>query len=141
MASVFSMIIAGDLPGRFVWQDDDVVVFLTINPVNQGHVLVVPRQEVDHWQSVDADVWSKVGDVARIMGRAVCSAFDAPRAGLLVAGLEVPHLHLHVFPAYDLGDFDISKAEKDPSPESLDEAQAKLKAALRELGYADNVPD
>ncbi|UPW03292.1 HIT family protein [Rhodococcus pyridinivorans] len=141
MTSVFSKIIAGELPGRFVWQDDDVVSFLTINPFTEGHVLVVPRQEVDHWQSVDDDLWAKVNNVARILGRAVTAAFDAPRAGLMIAGLEVPHLHLHVFPAYSLGDFDFATAEKDPSPESLDRAHRKIKDALREQGHGEHVPD
>jgi diadenosine tetraphosphate (Ap4A) HIT family hydrolase len=141
MGSVFSAIINGDLPGRFVWEDEDVVAFLTIAPVTQGHALVVPRKEVDQWQDVDGAIWTKVMDVARTIGQAVRPAFDAPRAGLLIAGLEVPHLHVHVFPAYDLGDFNISNAEQNPSRESLDEAQAKLKAALRELGHGDNVPD
>ena len=140
MASVFSKIIAGELPGRFVWQDDDVVSFLTINPFTEGHVLVVPRQEVDHWQNVDDDLWAKVNDVARVMGRAVCAAFDAPRAGLMIAGLEVPHLHLHVFPAYSLEDFDFATAAKDPSHDSLDRAQHKIKAALRALLHAAHVP-
>ena len=141
MGSVFSAIINGDLPGRFVWEDEDVVAFLTIAPVTQGHALVVPRKEVDQWQDVDGEIWTKVMDVARTIGQAVRPAFDAPRAGLLIAGLEVSHLHVHVFPAYDLGDFNISNAEQNPSQESLDEAQAKLKAALRELGHGENVPD
>lgn len=139
MPSVFSAIINGDLPGRFVWEDDDVVAFLTIAPVTQGHVLVVPRTEVDQWQDVDPELFAKVTAVARTMGQAVRRAFDAPRAGLLIAGLEVPHLHVHVFPAYTMGNFDISGADPSPSPESLEDAQARLKAALREIGHTSNV--
>ncbi|ATI34826.1 MULTISPECIES: HIT family protein [Rhodococcus] len=139
MPSVFSAIINGDLPGRFVWEDDDVVAFLTIAPVTQGHVLVVPRAEVDQWQDVDPELFAKVTAVARTLGQAVRKAFDAPRAGLLIAGLEVPHLHVHVFPAYDMGNFDISGADTSPSPESLDEAQTKLKSALRDLGFEATV--
>ncbi|MFZ3394976.1 HIT family protein [Rhodococcus sp. 7Tela_A2] len=141
MASVFSMIISGELPGRFVWQDDDVVSFLTINPLTEGHVLVVPRQEVDHWESVDDELWAKLNGVARIVGRAVRPADAAPRTGLVIAGLEVPHLHLHVFPAHTMGDFDFATAEKEPSSESLDRAQQKIRDELRALGYADNVPE
>lgn len=141
MASVFSMIIAGDLPGRFVWQDDDVVAFLTINPLTQGHTLVVPRAEIDQWQDLDGETFAKCSRVAQIVGQAVRKGFDAPRAGLLIAGLEVPHLHLHVFPAYSLDDFNVSGADPNPSPESLDAAQATLKAALRDLGHGANVPD
>ena len=106
---------------------------------------VMPRLEtacLGVWVDVGARYeTAEVNGVARIIGRAVCAAYDSPRAGLLIAGLEVPHLHLHVFPAYDLGDFDISKAERDPSPEALDEARDKIRAALRELGYGANVPD
>ena len=141
MATVFSAIIAGDIPGRFIWSDDDVVAFLTIAPVTQGHTLVVPRAEIDQWQDLDPAVFAKLTEVAQAIGQGVCKAFDAPRAGLLIAGLEVPHLHLHVFPAYSLGNFDISGADPNPSPESLDEAATKLRAALRELGYGANVAD
>ncbi|MEV0434597.1 MULTISPECIES: HIT family protein [Nocardia] len=140
MASVFSAIIAGQIPGRFVWEDDEFVAFLTIAPVTQGHTLVVPRAEIDQWQDIDPDVMARLMAVAQKIGQAVRTAFEAPRAGLLIAGLEVPHLHTHVFPAYSMGDFDISGADNSPTPESLDEAQSKIKAALRDLGYGANVP-
>ncbi|MFI6362691.1 HIT family protein [Nocardia sp. NPDC050630] len=141
MASVFSAIIEGQLPGRFVWEDDEFVAFLTIAPVTQGHTLVVPRKEIDQWQDVDADTFARLNGVAQKIGRAVRQAWDAPRAGLLIAGLEVPHLHVHVFPAFTMGNFDISGANPHPTPESLDEAQTKIKSALRDLGYGSNVPD
>ncbi|WP_216894510.1 HIT family protein [Nocardia alni] len=141
MASVFSAIIAGQLPGRFVWEDDEFVAFLTINPITQGHTLVVPRQEIDQWQDLPPEAFARINAVAQKIGQAVRAAWDAPRAGLLIAGLEVPHLHLHVFPAFELGDFNISGADPEPSKESLDEAQAKIKQALRDLGYTANVPE
>lgn len=130
MASVFSKIIAGELPGRFVYQDDSVVAFLTIAPLTQGHVLVVPRAEVDQWESIDDELWAHLNGVARKVGRAVKRAFDAPRAGLIVAGFEIPHLHLHVFPAYGLTDFSFESADPNPSPESLDDAQTRIVEAL-----------
>ena len=130
MASVFTMIINRDLPGRFVHEDDDVVAFLTIEPMTQGHTLVVPRAEVDDWQNVDPASFHKVMDVSQRIGRAVCAAFEAQRAGMIIAGLEVPHLHVHVFPAYNLTDFGFAHVDRNPSAESLDEAQAKIKAAL-----------
>ncbi|WP_280409104.1 HIT family protein [Nocardia brasiliensis] len=141
MASVFSAIIAGQLPGRFVWEDDEFVGFLTIAPVTTGHTLVVPRKEIDQWQDVDTETFARLTAVAQKIGQAVRRAWDAPRAGLLVAGLEVPHLHVHVFPAFTMTDFDISGADPNPSPESLDDAQTKIKQALRDLGYGANVPD
>ncbi|MCX4093413.1 HIT family protein [Nocardia sp. alder85J] len=140
MASVFSAIIAGQLPGRFVYEDDEFVGFLTIAPVTQGHTLIVPRAEIDQWQDLDPATFARLMAVAQTVGQAVRTAWDAPRAGLLIAGLEVPHLHVHVFPAFDLGDFNISGADQDPSKESLDEAQARIKQALRDLGHGANVP-
>lgn len=130
MASVFTMIINGDLPGRFVYEDEDVVAFLTIEPMTQGHTLVVPRAEVDRWQDVEPALFHRVMDVSQRIGKAVCAAFGADRAGLIIAGLEVPHLHVHVFPAYNLTDFGFAHVDRSPSAESLDEAQAKIKAAL-----------
>jgi diadenosine tetraphosphate (Ap4A) HIT family hydrolase len=133
MASVFTKIINGELPGRFVYEDDEVVAFLTIQPMTQGHTLVVPRAEIDQWQDVEPAAFNKVMGVAQLIGKAVCKAFGAQRAGVIIAGLEVPHLHVHVFPAYNLADFGFANVDRDPSPESLDEAQAKIKAALAQL--------
>jgi diadenosine tetraphosphate (Ap4A) HIT family hydrolase len=133
MATVFTKIITGEIPGRFVHEDDEFVAFLTIAPITQGHTLVVPRAEIDQWQDVDPEVFDRIMALSRRIGRAVRQAFDAPRAGLLIAGLEVPHLHIHVFPGYSLEDFNIASADANPSPESLDEAQAKIKAALAAL--------
>ena len=127
------MIINGDLPGRFVYKDDEVVAFLTIEPMTQGHTLVVPRAEVDKWQDVESALFDRVMAVSQKIGKAVCAAFGADRAGMIIAGLEVPHLHVHVFPAYNLTDFGFAHVDRDPSPESLDEAQAKITAALADL--------
>ncbi|HXA12070.1 MAG TPA: HIT family protein, partial [Mycobacterium sp.] len=104
-----------------------------IAPVTQGHTLVVPRAEIDQWQDLDAAVFNRLMAVSQLIGKAVRLAFNAPRAGLLIAGLEIPHLHIHVFPAYSLGDFNIAGADPNPSPESLDEAQVKIKNALAQL--------
>jgi diadenosine tetraphosphate (Ap4A) HIT family hydrolase len=133
MASVFTKIINGELPGRFVFEDAEVVAFLTIEPMTQGHTLVVPRAEIDQWQDVDPETINKVMGVAQLIGRAVCRAFGAQRAGVIIAGLEVPHLHVHVFPAYNLTDFGFANVDHNPSPKSLDEAQAKIKDALAQL--------
>jgi diadenosine tetraphosphate (Ap4A) HIT family hydrolase len=134
MASVFSKIINRELPGRFVYEDDEVVAFLTIEPMTPGHTLVVPRAEVDNWQDIEPAVLNKVMAVSQRIGKAVCAAFSAERSGLIIAGLEVPHLHVHVFPARNLSDFGFANVDRNPSPKSLDEAQAKIKAALAELG-------
>lgn len=98
MATVFTKIINGELPGRFVYEDDEIVAFLTIAPMTQGHTLVVPRAEIDQWQDIEPAVFGRVMEVTQLIGKAVVKAFGAERAGVIIAGLEVPHLHVHVFP-------------------------------------------
>jgi len=129
MATIFTRIINGELPGQFVYTDDLVVAFLSIMPLTPGHTLVVSRQEVDQWTDADEPLMHHCMDVARRIGNAAKQAFSAPRAGLVIAGLEVPHLHVHVFPAWSLEDFSFSRA-KPASEEELREAAAKLRAAL-----------
>ncbi|ORW04406.1 HIT family protein [Mycobacterium kyorinense] len=135
MATVFTKIINGEIPGRFVYEDDETVAFLTIEPMTQGHTLVVPRAEIDNWQDVDQETFGRVMAVAQLIGKAVCRAFDTKRSGVIIAGLEVPHLHVHVFPTRSLSDFGFANVDRNPSPQSLDEAQAKIKAALAELTH------
>lgn len=133
MASVFTKIINGELPGRFVYEDDEIVSFLSIAPITIGHTLVVPRAEIDNWQDVDPVVFGRVMEVSQLIGKAVVTAFSAVRAGVIIAGLEVPHLHVHVIPTNNLADFGFANADQNPSPQSLDDAQTKIKAALAEL--------
>ncbi len=99
MATLFTRIINRELPGRFVYEDEEFVAFLTIAPVTQGHTLVVPRAEIDQWQDLDPAVFGRLMALSQRVGQAVMSAFGAQRSGLLIAGLEVPHLHVHVVPA------------------------------------------
>jgi diadenosine tetraphosphate (Ap4A) HIT family hydrolase len=141
MTSVFSRIIAGELPGRFVWRDDHVVAFLSVNPVAIGHVLVVPVQEVDHWIDLDPPLWTRVSAVSHVIGRALGTAFDEPRVGQMIAGFEVPHVHVHVFPARDIDAIGFTRADPSPDPATLDDAAQRIRAALREHGHADHVPE
>jgi diadenosine tetraphosphate (Ap4A) HIT family hydrolase len=130
MPTLFTKIINGDLPGRFVWTDDRAVAFLTIAPITPGHTLVVPREEVDDWTAIEPDLLSHLMLVSGRIGAAVRRAFDAPRAGLVVAGFEVPHAHLHVFPAWGLQDFDFARANSDVAASELDHARDRIVAAL-----------
>jgi diadenosine tetraphosphate (Ap4A) HIT family hydrolase len=129
MPTLFTRIIAGEMPARFVYTDDDVVAFLTIAPLTPGHTLVVSREEVDQWTGTGARLLHHCLDVSQRIGNAAKEAFGAPRAGLVIGGFEVPHLHMHVFPAYSMEDFDFSRAQP-ASEENLDRAAAKLRAAL-----------
>ena len=141
MSSVFSKIISGELPGRFVWQDDEVVAFLTIAPVTAGHVLVVPRAEIDRWTDLDPELLSRVNHVAQIIGRAVIDGFGSQRAGYLIAGFEVPHTHVHVFPADDMSCFDLERADPNTPAQEMDAAAETIRRALRAAGHGPNVPD
>jgi diadenosine tetraphosphate (Ap4A) HIT family hydrolase len=133
MASVFTKIIRGEIPGRFVWKDDRVVAFLTIQPIHAGHVLVVPRHECDHWIDLEPSLWAHVGEVAQTIGRALQHGFAPKRVGIVVAGFEVPHVHLHVIPTDSMADLEFARARA-AKPEELDAAAAKIRASLDALG-------
>lgn len=129
MASVFTKIIAGELPGHFVWEDDVCVVLLTIQPVKPGHLLVIPRAEIDHWDDLPTDTAAHLMKISQKMAKALKTAFPSLRVGMAIAGLEVPHTHIHVFPVDAISDFDFTQA-KPAFAEDLQEAADKLRAAL-----------
>ena len=134
MASLFTRIIEGEIPGRFVWKDDQCVVFATIAPLRPGHMLVVPRAEVDHWIDLDPELNRHLSEVAQIIGQAQYQAFSPARIGLIIAGMEVPHTHLHVIPIRSEADLDFSQADASVSGESLEEAAEAVRSALRAMG-------
>jgi diadenosine tetraphosphate (Ap4A) HIT family hydrolase len=133
MTTLFSRIIAGELPGHFVYRDDTVVAFLTIGPITTGHTLVVPVEEVDHWIDLDDETVAHLNVVAKKVGRAQVAAFGAERVSLIIAGLEVPHTHLHVLPIHSESDIDFKKARTDVPADELAEVAATLKAAIDAL--------
>ncbi len=141
MATLFSRIIAGEIPARFVWKDDDLVAFLTIGPLTDGHTLVVPRQEIDRWTDTPAALMARLTAVAQLIGKAQVQAFAVERAGLVIAGFEVEHLHLHVFPAHSMADFDFGRVDNSPDPVVMELSAQKLRAALREAGHGEFVPE
>lgn len=134
MATLFTKIIQGELPGRFVWRDPEVVAFLTINPIAPGHTLVVPRAEVDNWLDLDADLAARLMVVAQTIGQAQQQAFTRERVGLIIAGLEVPHVHLHTVPISSEADLSFARADPSPDASALDEAAVALRGALRKMG-------
>ena len=140
MATLFTRIIEGDLPARFVWRDDRCVAFLSINPLRPGHTLVVPVEEVDHWIDLDPGLAQHLMGVAQVVGRAQQGAFRPERVGLVIAGLEVPHTHLHVVPIRGVDDLDFANAATDPDPAGLDDAADRLRAALADLGHPGASP-
>lgn len=137
---MFTKIISGEFSGLFAWADDRCVAFATIEPISEGHLLVVPRAEVASFTQADDDLLAHLVRVAKIVGRAQEQAFAAPRAAMIIAGFEVPHLHLHVLPAWGEGQLSFANARKDATPDELRAATEKVRAALREQGQGANVP-
>jgi histidine triad (HIT) family protein len=139
MVSIFTRIIQGELPGRFVWKDEHAVAFLTIRPIRPGHTLIVPRKEVDHWIDLEPELAHHLLDVSQTVSRAIQNAFQPKKVGLAIIGLEVRHVHLHLVPVNEIRDLDFAKEDPNASAQSLDEAAAKIRAALRALGRREVV--
>ena len=134
MPSIFTRIIEGELPGRFVWRDERCVAFLTIAPLAPGHVLVVPVEEVDHWIDLSPDLLAHLMEVARQIGQVLQDTFRPSKVGVMVVGEEVPHTHVHLVPFTHLGQLDFANADTSPSAEALDRAAEQIRAGLRAAG-------
>ena len=130
MPTIFTRIIDGEIPGRFVWQDDVCVAFLDARPLNRGHTLVVPREETDEWTDLDADTAAHLMRVAHRVGQAQKASVSARRIGMLIAGFEVPHVHVHVVPNDGMYHLDFSQADTSPDQADLDEVADLLRAHL-----------
>ena len=139
MASVFTRIIDGDLPGRFVWRDEVCAAFLSINPLSTGHALIVPREETDHWVDLPETTTAHLMVVAQRIGQAQMAAFTPARIGQMIVGFEVPHVHIHVMGVEQMADFDFAGADPDPDPAEMDDARQRLSAALRDAGHDPGV--
>ena len=137
MPSVFSLIINGDLPGHFLWSDEICVSFLSINPITDGHALVVPRDEVDQWTDVEPDQAAHMMRVAHHVGNAVKTVFSPARIGLMIAGFEVPHTHLHVMQLNTMADMSFANAAASVDHAQLAGFADSLRAELEEAGHAD----
>ena len=117
MASIFTMIINGDIPGHFVYRDDECVAFLSIEPLTEGHTLIVPVQEVDHWIDLEPEMATHLMRVAQRVGQAIDAVYSPRRVGLLIVGDEVPHVHIHVTPISSARDLDFANAGSATSEE------------------------
>jgi histidine triad (HIT) family protein len=137
VATIFSRIIAGELPARFVWKDGACVAFLSIRPLRPGHALVVPRAEIDHWLDLDAELLSHLVETAQAIGKAQMAGFKPARIGVMLAGLEVPHCHLHVVPIRGVHDLDLDNQDPNPDPATMDDAARTIRRELRRLGYSE----
>ncbi|AGH96315.1 HIT family protein [Pseudobdellovibrio exovorus] len=130
MSSIFTKIIQGELPCYKIHEDDKTFSFLALDQVNLGHTLVIPKQEVNHWFDVPADVYTQVGLNAQKIAKAIQAATGCPRVGTIVAGFEVPHYHLHLIPAWSIPDLDFKRAQKKSADEMTD-IQNKILSFLK----------
>ena len=132
--TVFTRIINGDIPGTFVWRDERAVAFMSINPITAGHTLVVPVEEVDHWVHVDPPLMAHLFDVTRWIGAAHQRAFPCERVGVIIAGYEVPHTHIHVFPTNSMADYSFANAAPHVERDDLDAWAGAIRSELTALG-------
>ena len=139
MPSLFTQIIQGDLPGRFIWEDDQAVGFLTFEPLTPGHTLIVPKVEVDHWLDLSTNLVAHLTNVSHKVGKSIHDAFGMKRVGMVVAGFEVPHVHVHVFGANQMSDFDFTSVNLNASGEMLDESADKIRKELAKAGHPEVV--
>ncbi len=131
MATLFTRIINGDIPGKFIYRDDQAVAFMTIAPIQPGHTLVVPVEEVDHWIDASPELRAHLMEVAARIGVAQMAAFSPARVGVIIAGMEVPHLHIHVIPMESEKDLSFANADPSATDAELEDAANKLRVALQ----------
>jgi histidine triad (HIT) family protein len=134
MTTLFTRIIDGEIPGTFVWRDDRCVAFMSINPLARGHVLVVPIEEVDHWVDADADLVAHLFAVTRELSLAVNRAFRPARVGVIIAGYEVPHAHIHVVPTTSMAQLNFANAAPSVEREDLESAAEAIRRELEDGG-------
>lgn len=130
--TIFSKIIAGEIPSYAVAENDRFFAFLDIFPLVEGHVLVVPKVEIDRFFDLPDDLLGELMVFAKPIARAIESAFPCDRCGISVVGLEVPHAHLHLVPIRSADDLNFTRKKLSLTPEQLRGVQDKIIAALAE---------
>ncbi|MEC7810548.1 MAG: HIT family protein [Actinomycetota bacterium] len=138
MSSIFTRILTREIPGHILWEDSECFAFLDIRPINRGHTLVVPIQEIDMWTDLSAETASHCMRVAQTIGKAQMKAYKPNRVGLMIAGFEVSHVHLHVIPIDDMSHLDFANANSDISSDELTEDLELLTRCLTEAGHTNN---
>jgi len=117
MSSIFTRILAGELPGHFVWKDEHCFAIMTIQPIRAGHVIVIPNREVNHWDDVPPAIAAHLMQVAQQIAKGIKAVVPCKRVGVMVVGLEVPHTHIHLIPIDSMADLDFKHAKALPQEE------------------------
>lgn len=130
MASIFSRIIAGEIPSYKIGETEDCYAFLDINPLKKGHTLVVPKVEVDRLFDLDDTSYANLMNYARRVSKAIAAAYPCDRVGMAVIGLEVPHAHVHLIPIDELSDMDFSNYRVKLSPDDFADIAVRISSYL-----------
>ncbi|MBS4061835.1 MAG: HIT family protein [Bacteroidetes bacterium] len=130
MASIFSRIVAGEIPCYRIAENNDFLAFLDINPLAKGHALVIPKKETDYIFNIEDEELAAMMVFAKKVGLAIEKTIPCKRIGVTVIGLEVPHAHIHLIPINSIFDMDFSKTKLALSPEELEEIRSKIVANL-----------
>ncbi|UEG53014.1 HIT family protein [Mucilaginibacter daejeonensis] len=130
--SVFSKIISGEIPAYKVAESVDFLAFLDIGPLAEGHVLVIPKKEVDYLFDLEDELYTGLQLFAKIVATALKAAIPCKKVGVAVIGLEVPHAHIHLIPMNRVDDMNFARPKLSFTPEELEATAEKIKAALRE---------
>ena len=130
MASIFSKIISGEIPSYKVAETADFLAFLDIHPLNIGHVLVIPKKEVDYIFDLDNELYAGLMLFAKIVAEGIKRAVPCQRVGIAVIGLEVPHTHIHLIPINQMSDMDFGREKLNLEPEELANIAQKIRNNL-----------
>lgn len=130
MASIFTRIINREIPGHIIAENETYIAFLDVMPLVHGHVLVVPKQEVDYIFDLDDETLSGLYVFAKRIAHAIRKAVPCKRIGIAVIGLEVPHTHVHLVPMNSIGDINFTQPKLKPSQEDLAAVAEKIRRAL-----------
>jgi histidine triad (HIT) family protein len=130
MATIFSKIIAREIPAYIVYEDENFLAFLDINPLKEGHTLVVPKKEVDYIFDLDDEWLSKMMVFAKRVAKGIEKVVECKRVGMAVVGLEVPHCHIHLIPISKVDDMNFSNGSIKMSEEKFIELAKKINAAV-----------
>ncbi len=135
MSSIFTKIINSEIPGHFLWEDDLCISIMTIMPIKDGHCMVIPKQEVDHWDDVPEDTARHLMSVSQKIAKAVKAVVPCRRIGVSIIGIEVPHTHIHLMPMDSTADMDFKNA-REVSQDQLADMAAKIRQVLLGQRYA-----
>jgi histidine triad (HIT) family protein len=130
MSSIFTRIIQGEIPAYKVAENDDFIAILDVFPLVEGHVLVIPKKEIDNIFDLDLEKFQQLFSFSKTIAKAIEASYDCKKVGMAVIGLEVPHAHIHLLPINEAGDINFTKPKLQLTADQLMNIQDTIKQAL-----------